>query len=92
MSFTLRPVTRRSRHTSRLEDRHMVKNACVLLTASSVAFQAQVASSLGAPVSFRIIRKRLAEGHLGSRLPLRVLPFTTTHRCFRLEWCQARGN
>ncbi|GFU82629.1 transposable element Tcb2 transposase [Trichonephila clavipes] len=34
----------------------------------------------------------MAEGHLGSRRPLRVLLLTATHRCFRLEWCRARGN
>ncbi|GFW33840.1 HTH_Tnp_Tc3_2 domain-containing protein [Trichonephila clavipes] len=43
---------------------------------SPVAIQAQVASSLGAPVSSRTIRRRLAEGHLGSWRPLRVLPLT----------------
>ncbi|GFW37644.1 transposable element Tcb2 transposase [Trichonephila clavipes] len=61
-------------------------------TASSVAIQVQVAPSLGAPVSSRTIRRCLAEGHLGSRCPLRVLPLTPTHRHLRLEWCQARGN
>ncbi|GFT02106.1 transposable element Tcb2 transposase [Trichonephila clavipes] len=35
---------------------------------------------------------RLAEGHLGSRRPLRVLPLTPTHRRLHLEWCRARGN
>ncbi|GFU45342.1 transposable element Tcb1 transposase [Trichonephila clavipes] len=35
---------------------------------------------------------RLAEGHLGSRRPLRVLPLTPSHRRFCLEWCHARGN
>ncbi|GFW43148.1 transposable element Tcb2 transposase [Trichonephila clavipes] len=44
------------------------------------------------PVSSRTIRRRLAEGHLGSRCPLRVLPLTPTHRRFRLEWCRSRGN
>ncbi|GFU62345.1 transposable element Tcb1 transposase [Trichonephila clavipes] len=44
------------------------------------------------PVSSRTIRKRLAEGHLGSQLPLRVLPLTPTHRRLRLEWCHTRGN
>ncbi|GFV12070.1 transposable element Tcb1 transposase [Trichonephila clavipes] len=34
----------------------------------------------------------LAEGHLGSRRPLRLLPLTPTHRRLRLEWCRARGN
>ncbi|GFU57754.1 transposable element Tcb2 transposase [Trichonephila clavipes] len=44
------------------------------------------------PVSARIIRRRLAEGHLGSRRPLRVLSLMLTHRRLRLEWCRARGN
>ncbi|GFV37311.1 transposable element Tcb2 transposase [Trichonephila clavipes] len=56
------------------------------------AIQAQVAPSLGAPVSSRTIRRRLAEGHLGSRRPLCGLPLTPTHRHLRLEWCHARGN
>ncbi|GFW23327.1 transposable element Tcb2 transposase [Trichonephila clavipes] len=61
-------------------------------TALSAAIQSKVAPSLGAPVSSRIIRRRPAEGHLGSRRPLRVLPLTSTHRRLRLEWCRARGN
>ncbi|GFU48902.1 transposable element Tcb2 transposase [Trichonephila clavipes] len=61
-------------------------------TASSVAIQAHVAPSLGAPVSSRTIRRHLAEGHFGSRCPLRVLPLTRTHRSLRLEWCRVRGN
>ncbi|GFV27075.1 transposable element Tcb2 transposase [Trichonephila clavipes] len=40
-------------------------------------------------VSSRTIRRRLAEGHLESRCPLRVLPLTPTHR---RECCRARGN
>ncbi|GFW18377.1 transposable element Tcb2 transposase [Trichonephila clavipes] len=44
-----------------------------------------------ATVSSRTIRRRLAEGHLGSRCPLRVLPLTPTHRRLRLEWCRPRG-
>ncbi|GFW89465.1 transposable element Tcb2 transposase [Trichonephila clavipes] len=59
-------------------------------TASSAAIQAQVAPSLMAPVSSRSIRRHLAEEHLGSRRPLRVLPLTPTHRCLRLEWCHTR--
>ncbi|GFU54982.1 DUF4371 domain-containing protein [Trichonephila clavipes] len=57
-------------------------------TASSAALQAQVAPSLGDAVYPQTIRRRLAEGHLGSRhpLPLRVLPLTPTHRRLRLEW------
>ncbi|GFX90344.1 transposable element Tcb2 transposase [Trichonephila clavipes] len=92
MSFTRRPGLGRPRQTSRREDRHIVRNARVQPNASSAAIQAQAASSLGAPVSSRTILRRLAEGHLGSRYPLRVLPLTPTHRCLRLEWCSARGN
>ncbi|GFW15353.1 uncharacterized protein TNCV_3740571 [Trichonephila clavipes] len=44
------------------------------------------------PVSSRTIRRRLAEGHLGSRRPLRVLSLMPTHRRLRLEWCRAGGN
>ncbi|PRD25388.1 UNVERIFIED_CONTAM: hypothetical protein NCL1_41062 [Trichonephila clavipes] len=66
MSFTQRPGSGRSPQTSRREDRHIVRNARVQPTASSAAIQAQVAPSLGAPVSSRTIRRRLAEGHLGS--------------------------
>ncbi|GFT43977.1 transposable element Tcb2 transposase [Trichonephila clavipes] len=57
-----------------------------------VLIEAQVAPSLGAPVSSRTIRRRLAEVHSGSRRPLRVLPLTPTHRRLHLEWCPARGN
>ncbi|GFT29134.1 HTH_Tnp_Tc3_2 domain-containing protein [Trichonephila clavipes] len=52
---------------------HIVRNARGQPTASSAAIQALVAPSLGAPVSSRIIRRRLAEGHLKSRRTLRVL-------------------
>ncbi|GFV86189.1 transposable element Tcb2 transposase [Trichonephila clavipes] len=51
-----------------------------------------IAPSLGAPVSSRTVRRCLAEGHLESLRPLRVLPLTPTHRRLRLEWCHARGN
>ncbi|GFW26513.1 transposable element Tcb2 transposase [Trichonephila clavipes] len=44
------------------------------------------------PVSSRTIRRLLAEGHLGSQCPLRVLQLTPTHRRLRLEWFHARGN
>ncbi|GFY19588.1 transposable element Tcb2 transposase [Trichonephila clavipes] len=76
MSFTRRPGSGRPRQTSRLEDSYIVRNSRVQPTASSIPIQAQVAPSLGTPVSSRIIRRRLAEGHLGSRHPLRVLPLT----------------
>ncbi|GFW73138.1 HTH_Tnp_Tc3_2 domain-containing protein [Trichonephila clavipes] len=79
MTFTRRPGSGRPRQTSRREDRHIVRNARVQPTASSAAIQAQVAHSLGAPVSSRTIRKHLSEGQLGSRRPLRVLPLTPTY-------------
>ncbi|GFT98542.1 transposable element Tcb2 transposase [Trichonephila clavipes] len=91
MSLTRRPGLGRPRQTSR-EDRHIVRNARVQPTASSAAIQAQVAPSLGALVSSRTIRMRLAEGHMGSRCPLSVLSLTPTHRRLHLEWCRARRN
>ncbi|GFU89775.1 transposable element Tcb2 transposase [Trichonephila clavipes] len=53
--------------------------------ASSAAIQVQVAPSLRAPVSSKTIRRRLAEGHLGSRRPLHVQPLTPTYRRIRSE-------
>ncbi|GFW78598.1 transposable element Tcb2 transposase [Trichonephila clavipes] len=79
MSFKGNPGSGRPRQTSRREDRHIVSNARVQPTASSAANHAQVAPSLGAIVSSRTIRRCLAEEHLGSRCPLRVLPLTPTH-------------
>ncbi|GFV46268.1 transposable element Tcb2 transposase [Trichonephila clavipes] len=66
MSCTRIPGSGRPRQTSRQEDRHIVRNSCVQPTASSAAIQAKVAPSLGSPVSSQTIRRRLAEGHLGS--------------------------
>ncbi|PRD29472.1 UNVERIFIED_CONTAM: Transposable element Tcb2 transposase [Trichonephila clavipes] len=43
-------------------------------------------------MSCRTMRRRLAQGHLGSRCPLRGRPLTPTHQSLRLEWCRARGN
>ncbi|GFW77297.1 HTH_Tnp_Tc3_2 domain-containing protein [Trichonephila clavipes] len=92
MSFTRGPGSGHPRQFSRPEDCHIVRNARVQPTASSAAIQAQVTPSLGAPVSSRTIRRRLTEGHLGSRHPLRVLPLTPTLQRLRLEWCHPRGN
>ncbi|GFV66041.1 transposable element Tcb2 transposase [Trichonephila clavipes] len=92
MSFTRRPGSGSPRQTKHREDRHIVRNARVQPTASSAGIQAKVTPSLGASVSPRTMRRRLAEGHLGSRRPLRVLPLTSTHRRLYLEWCRARGN
>ncbi|GFX38436.1 transposable element Tcb2 transposase [Trichonephila clavipes] len=92
MSITGKPDSGRPRKTSRREDRRNVRNAREQPTASSAAIQAHVAPSLGTLVSSQTIRRRLAEGHLGSRRPLRVLPLMSTHGCLRLEWCHARGN
>ncbi|GFY08520.1 hypothetical protein TNCV_809531 [Trichonephila clavipes] len=52
-----KPDSGRSRHISRREDRHVVRNARVQPNASSAAIQAQVEPSLGAPVSSRTIRR-----------------------------------
>ncbi|GFU25230.1 transposable element Tcb1 transposase [Trichonephila clavipes] len=82
----------RLRLTSHRDDCRIARNKCIQPTTSLAAIQAQVAPSLGAPVSSRTIRKRLAAGHLGSRRPLRALPLKPTHRRLRLEWCHARGN
>ncbi|GFU51116.1 transposable element Tcb2 transposase [Trichonephila clavipes] len=65
---------------------------CTRTTALSAAIQAQVALSLGIRVSSRTIRRRLAEGHLVSRRPLRVLLLKQTHQTLCLKWCRARGN
>ncbi|GFU36962.1 transposable element Tcb2 transposase [Trichonephila clavipes] len=46
--------------------RQLDRSDCVP-TASSAAFQAHVAPSVGSPVSSRTVRRRLTEGHLGSR-------------------------
>ncbi|GFW13440.1 transposable element Tcb2 transposase [Trichonephila clavipes] len=92
MSFTRRPGSGHPEQTSHREDHHIVRNARVQPTASSVAIQAQVAPLSGSPVSSRTIRRHLAEGHLGSRRPLGGLPLTPTHRRLRLEWRHARGN
>ncbi|GFV54223.1 transposable element Tcb2 transposase [Trichonephila clavipes] len=47
---------------------------------------------LTGPVVEKIATSRLAEIHLGSRYPLRVLPLSPTLRRLRLEWCRAQGN
>ncbi|GFV01378.1 transposable element Tcb2 transposase [Trichonephila clavipes] len=63
MSFTRKPGSGHIRQTSRQEDRPIVRNARVQPTVSSSAIQAQVAPSLRASVSSRIIRRCLAERH-----------------------------
>ncbi|GFU08916.1 transposable element Tcb2 transposase [Trichonephila clavipes] len=60
MSFTRRSGSGQPRQTSRREDRHIVRNAREQPTASLAAIQTQVEPSLGAPVSSRTIRRRLA--------------------------------
>ncbi|GFX36618.1 zinc finger MYM-type protein 6 [Trichonephila clavipes] len=43
-------------------------------------------------LSYLELARRLAEGDLGLRRPLRVLSLTPTHRRIRMGWCRARGN
>ncbi|GFU05557.1 transposable element Tcb2 transposase [Trichonephila clavipes] len=92
MLFTRRQGPGDPRQTNRREDRHILRNTSVQPTASSAAIKAQIAPSLGAPVSSRTIRRHLVEGNLGSRRLLRELPLTPTHRRLRLEWCRSQRN
>ncbi|GFW54939.1 transposable element Tcb2 transposase [Trichonephila clavipes] len=48
------------------------------------------APSLRVPASIRTITSHMAEKHLVSRHPLRVLPKSSTHRRLHLQWCHAR--
>ncbi|GFV60112.1 transposable element Tcb1 transposase [Trichonephila clavipes] len=52
----------------------------------------QAQEAFDRPVVQKTATSRLAEGHLGSWRPLRVLPLTPTHRRLRSEWCHAQGN
>ncbi|GFS86897.1 transposable element Tcb2 transposase [Trichonephila clavipes] len=89
-SFTRRPVSERPRKTSHREDRHIIRYAHVEPTSTLAAIWTQAAPSLRTPVSSCAIARHLAEGHLVSRCPLRVLPMTPTHRRLHLEWCRTR--
>ncbi|GFX84720.1 transposable element Tcb2 transposase [Trichonephila clavipes] len=92
MPFTRRPGSGRSRQTSRREDRDIIRNARIQPTAISAAIQAQVAPSLGAPVSSRTIQRHLAEEHLRSQRLLRVLHLAPTHRRLRFKCYHTPGN
>ncbi|GFX06697.1 transposable element Tcb2 transposase [Trichonephila clavipes] len=59
MSLTRRPGSGRPRQTSRREDRHMSRNACVQPTASLATIQAHVAPSLECLMSSRTVRSGL---------------------------------
>ncbi|GFX88130.1 hypothetical protein TNCV_159451 [Trichonephila clavipes] len=61
-------------------------------TALSAAIQAELALSLGPPCEFSNHMTLLAEVHMGSLRPLRVLHLTPTNRHIRWEWCSVRGN
>ncbi|GFY26505.1 transposable element Tcb2 transposase [Trichonephila clavipes] len=71
MSFTRRPGSGRSRQTSRREDRHIVRNACVQPTALSAAIQAHrqhlekichhLGRRIGHPTSFNELDARLQQ-------------------------------
>ncbi|GFU22834.1 transposable element Tcb1 transposase [Trichonephila clavipes] len=82
MSFTWRPGSGGPRQTSRQETRHIVRHARIQPTASLVTVQTQAVSSRQAPVSSRIIGRRLAGRHLVSRRPLSVLPMTPSNEAF----------
>ncbi|GFT14972.1 hypothetical protein TNCV_4315621 [Trichonephila clavipes] len=60
---------RPSHHTTRMR-----RATCLI-----GAVQKQAESSIRNPMSSRTTAKHLAEGHLVSRGPLRVLPMTPTH-------------
>ncbi|GFV29176.1 transposable element Tcb2 transposase [Trichonephila clavipes] len=92
MSFTRRTGSGCPRQTSRREDRCIVRNARIQPTASSAAIQAHVVPSFGVFLSSLTILRCLAEEHLGSWRPLRVLPLTPNHPRLHLQWCHARGN
>ncbi|GFW92601.1 hypothetical protein TNCV_519181 [Trichonephila clavipes] len=72
-------------------DRYIIRDARVEQTASLAAIQIQAAPSLRAPASSRTIARRLAEGRLVSRCPLRVLLMIPTHRYLHLEWHDGIG-
>ncbi|GFV45448.1 transposable element Tcb2 transposase [Trichonephila clavipes] len=84
--FTRGPSLGRPRQTSRRDDLHIIRHARVKLSASFATVQTLAAPSLRAPVSFRTIARRLAEGYL----ILRVLAMTPTHGLLRLEWCRTQ--
>ncbi|GFV56680.1 HTH_Tnp_Tc3_2 domain-containing protein [Trichonephila clavipes] len=100
MSFTRRTGLRHPRQSSHREDHHIGRNARIQLTASSASIQALVAASIGAPVSSRTIRRHLAEGLLGSRFPLHMLPSlidvsvwsNATHKETGLPWNGSRSS
>ncbi|GFT10084.1 transposable element Tcb2 transposase [Trichonephila clavipes] len=92
MLFTRRPGSGCPRQTNRREDHHIVKNARVQPIASSATIKAQVAPSLGAPVSPRIIRRCLAEGHLGSLAPITCATLNAHSSTPPFGRCHTRGN
>ncbi|PRD31169.1 UNVERIFIED_CONTAM: Transposable element Tcb2 transposase [Trichonephila clavipes] len=87
MSFTRRPGSGRPRQTSHLEDRHIVRSACVQPTTSSATIQAQVALSLGPLCLFEPYEDTWLKDIWN-----RGANYTPTHRRLRLELSRARGN
>ncbi|GFX48079.1 HTH_Tnp_Tc3_2 domain-containing protein [Trichonephila clavipes] len=81
MSYTRRPGSGRARQNT--IDRRLPHHKKCTANCFIRGHPAQVAPSLGAPVSSRNIKRRP---------PLRLLPSTSTNRRLRLEWCHARGN
>ncbi|GFU61918.1 transposable element Tcb2 transposase [Trichonephila clavipes] len=74
------------------EYHRIVKNARVQPTASSAVIQAQVAPSLGAPVSSRTIRGTWLEDIWDLSTHYVCAAFDAPHRRLHLEWCRVRGN
>ncbi|GFT21776.1 transposable element Tcb2 transposase [Trichonephila clavipes] len=68
---------------------HIVRNARVQLTASSAVIQAQVAPSLGAPMSSRTIRRRRT---FGIAAPITCAALDAHPSTHPFEWCRARAN
>ncbi|GFT64277.1 uncharacterized protein TNCV_5134361 [Trichonephila clavipes] len=72
--------------------RHPHRKKCTLTGNSSINRHPGTCSTFTRGPSVFSNHTKVAEGHLGSRRPLRVLPLTFIHRRLRLEWCHAREN
>lgn len=80
-----------ARVTSAREVRRIRRHAVAAPHATSTSILQHVQDTLDVPISTRTISRRLVEGGLHSRRPLRRLPLTPQHRRARLAWCRARA-